>query len=318
MRILVIRLSALGDVVHALPALTDLRRALPQATLDFAVDERFVDIARLHSGLNNILPMALKRWGQHLGALDTWRELRQSLRHLRSQPYDLVLDLHGLNKSALVARLARAALRIGPHPRFCGEWLAPRLYDRYCSTQGPIMPVPRMRAFVADALGVSPSLPASYGLRCTWQGMHANEVALVHSSSAADKLWPEAHWVALGQRLINQGLHILLPWGSQAEHERSIRLAQALGEAAQVAPRLSVALWAEKLSRCRLVVGVDTGLTHLAAAAGVPCAALFMATGADLFAPEQPKRARALGDLHQSPSLDAVARGVDELLDNTR
>lgn len=318
MRILVIRLSALGDIVHALPALTDLRRALPEATIDFAVDERFVDVARLHGGVSNVLPIALKRWKRHPGATNTWRELYQTLGHLRRHTYDLVLDLHGLNKSALLARLARSSLRIGPHPRFCGEWLAPRLYSRYCSAPGPITPVPRMRAFVADALGQTTSLPASYGLVCTWQARQSDQVVLAHSSSARDKLWPEAHWIALGQMLKRRGLQVLLPWGSSSEKERSVRLAQAVGEAAEVAPSLSIAQWAEKLSRCRLVIGVDTGLTHLAAAAGVPCAALFMATGAELFAPDQPQRARALGDLHQSPSLDVVFRAVVELLDHTR
>lgn len=314
MRILVIRLSALGDIVHALPALTDLRRALPEAQIDFAVDERFVDLAQLHSGVNQILPIPLKRWKRQLGSAATWRELGQTIAALRRKPYDLVLDLHGLNKSALVALVARTALRIGPHPRFCGEWLGPKIYHRYCSTQGSINPVPRMRAFVADALGQASSAPASYGLRHTWQGRSSRELLLIHSTSAADKLWPEERWIALGHSLIGQGLEPLLPWGSPGERERSERLAQAMGEKARVAPPKSILDWAAHLSGSRLVIGVDTGLTHLAAACGVPCMAIFSATGADLFAPQEPQYSLALGDLHRPPSLEAVLQGAQQVL----
>lgn len=317
MHILVIRLSALGDIVHALPALTDLRRALPQATIDFAVDERFVDIARLHNGINQILPIALKRWKRQLASASTWRELAQTLKSLRSKHYDLVLDLHGLNKSALVALAARAELKIGPDPRFCGEWLAPKIYHRYCSTEGSIQPVPRMRAFVANALGLTEPNPASYGLRHAWQGPSAHQVLLVHSSSAADKLWPEPHWIELGQMLIKLGLQPVLPWGSPAERERSERLVQAMGAAAQLAPQRTILEWAACFGHSRMVIGVDTGLTHLAAACGVPCVALFSATGADLFAPQETQRALALGDLHRPPTLQTVAQGVRDLLERT-
>lgn len=317
MRILVIRLSALGDIVHALPALTDLRRALPEAQVDFAVDERFVDVARLHGGINQVVPIPLKRWKRKLGSAATWRELGQTIGALRRERYDLVLDLHGLNKSALVALAARTALRIGPDPRFCGEWLGPRVYHRYCTTQGSITPVPRMRAFVADALGQASQAAASYGLRHAWLGPSSEQVLLIHSTSAADKLWPDPHWIALGQMLISQGLEPLLPWGSASERERSERLAQAMGAAARVAPQKTILEWAAHFSQTRMVVGVDTGLTHLAAACGVPCIAIFCATGAGLFAPQETQRALALGDLNQPPALETVILGAQDLLTRT-
>jgi heptosyltransferase-1 len=317
MRILVIRLSALGDIVHALPALTDLRRALPEAHIDFAVDERFVDVARLHGGVNQVVSIPLKRWKRHLGSTATWRELGQTLSALRRERYDLVLDLHGLNKSALVALAARTAVRIGPDPRFCGEWLGPKIYHRFCTTQGSITPVPRMRAFVADALGQTSQAAASYGLRHAWQGPSSEQVLLIHSTSATAKLWPDPHWVALGQMLIDRGLHPLLPWGSPSERERSERLAQAMGAAARVAPQKTILEWTAHFSQTRMVVGVDTGLTHLAAACAVPCIAIFCATGANLFAPQEAHRALALGDLHQPPSLEAVVQGTQDLLART-
>jgi heptosyltransferase-1 len=317
MRILVIRLSALGDIVHALPALTDLRGAFPQATIDFAVDERFVDLARLHGGIDRVLAIPLKRWKRKLTSAGTWRELARTVQLLRAQPYDLVLDLHGLNKSALVALTARSTLRIGPHPRFCGEWMGPRIYHRFCNTEGSIMPVPRMRAFVADAIGqISPAKP-SYGLAPAWSGGSSRQVLLIHSTSAADKLWPEPHWIALGQKLIDGGWEPILPWGDAAERERSERLVAAMGSPADVAPRKTLSEWAVFFSQTRMVVGVDTGLTHLAAAYGVPSVAIFSATSSGLFAPQDPEQSRAVGDLNQSPALEKVAEAARDLLSRT-
>jgi heptosyltransferase-1 len=174
-----------------------------------------------------------------------------------------------------------------------------------------------MRAFVADALGQASQAAASYGLRHAWLGPSSEQVLLIHSTSAADKLWPDPHWIALGQMLISQGLEPLLPWGSASERERSERLAQAMGAAARVAPQKTILEWAAHFSQTRMVVGVDTGLTHLAAACGVPCIAIFCATGAGLFAPQETQRALALGDLNQPPALETVILGAQDLLTRT-
>ncbi len=314
MHVLLIRLSALGDIVHALPAVTDLRRHWPTARIDMAVDERFVDIPGLHSGVDRVIPIALKRWKKSLARPSTWLELRQTFSQLRSQGYDQVIDLHGLNKSAIVAWLARSPDRVGPAAAYCGEWLAPRLYHRHCNQSEAWQPVQRMRGVVAAALGRPTAGPPDYGLTHTWAGQASNEVMLIHSTSANDKLWPEENWIAIGRHLIAQGMAPVLPWGSASEQDRSNRLAQAMGAAASVPPRRTISEWAQVISRSALVVGVDTGLTHLAAAAGVPCLALFAATGSELFTPQHPDLAIALGGNGQSATLTATQDGIESLL----
>ena len=316
MRILVVRLSALGDIVQALPAITDLRRAHPQATIDVATDERFADIPRLHAGVSHVIPIALKRWKKSLLKQATWRELLAALRHLRTQRYDLVIDLHGLNKSAIVSWVARSKVCWGPSPVYCGEALAPRLYQRQFNPPSTLEPVPRMRKFVGLAVDRAVPEAMDFGLRARWCGPQARQVALIHSASTADKLWPEADWIALGQTLVAQGLQLVMPWGSTAERERAERLAQGIGSAhCTVGPPQSIAKWAVQLGTCRLVIGLDTGLTHLAAAAGVPCLALFTVTGASLFAAQDPRLGATLGGLGHTPTLEDAKAQVQHLLE---
>ncbi len=314
-RILVVRLSALGDVVQALPAITDLRRALPLAQIDVATDERFVDIAALHSGVDRVIGLALKRWKRALHQGRTWQELRAAWRDLRAEHYDLVIDLHGLNKSAIVSRLARAKHRLGPAAAHCGEPLAPLLYERKLTPPLPQAPVPYMRALAALAIEHTPVGPADYGLRVHWTGRASAQVALLHGTSAQAKLWTDSNWVALGQDLVAQGMRLVLPWGCAEEHARALRLAKEIGQLhCQVGPPQTLAQWARQLAACRLVVGLDTGLTHLAAAAGVPCLALFMSTHSTLFAPQCPGRAASLGGPGQPPALPQVRAVARRLL----
>jgi heptosyltransferase-1 len=171
-----------------------------------------------------------------------------------------------------------------------------------------------MRGVVAAALGHTNPGPLDYGLTHTWAGRASGEVVLIHSTSASDKLWPEEHWITIGRQLIAQGMAPVLPWGSDSEKERSVRLAQAMGAAALVPPRRTISQWTQVISRSALVVGVDTGLTHLAAAAGVPCLAIFAATGSKLFAPQNPDLAIALGGSGQAAALQAVQDSIESLL----
>lgn len=305
----------MGDVVHALPALTDLRRAHPHALIDLATDERFAEIVGLHAGVDRVVPLALKRWKSRLSKRQTWGEIAAALRQLRAQPYDLVIDLQGLSKSAIVCWLAHGAQKMGPAARHCGEWLPPHLYDALLDPEPAASAVLRMRQFAALAVHQPLPGPADFGLRIGWQGQHAREVALVHGTAGAHKLWPASHWIELGRSLVAQGHTLVLPWGTEAEHARALEIAEGIGAVhCRVGARLSIAEWAQTLSTCRLVVGVDTGLTHLAAAAGVPCVGVFIGTHPALLVPQHPQRARTLDGQGQAPDAHQVGAAAQALL----
>ncbi len=282
MHILIVKLSSLGDVVHAMPAVQDIRRALPQARIDWIVERGFAPLVRRCEGVERVIECELRRWRKaplSAATRSEWRAFRQDL---QAQPYDAVLDLQGLTKSALVARAARLApggKRYALGNRTEGSsWEAPTRWvaDVALAIEPRIHAVQRSRVLCAQALGYPMPDRVLYGLAArsgAAQGAietGADCVALVHGTSREDKLWPQAHWIELGRRLLAQGLQLGLPHGSDPERERSERLADALGPRAQVWPRLDLGALADRLAGCAGVIGVDSGLSHIAVALDLP------------------------------------------------
>jgi len=285
MRILLVKTSSLGDVVHNLPVVSDLVRRFPGAVIDWVVEEGFAEIPRLHPAVRRVIPVAVRRWRRRLWSPATWHEIRQFREHLQQGAYDLVLDTQGLLKSALIARRARLA----PGGRRCGfaadsarEPLAARFYDQRHHVPKDLHAVERNRQLAAAAAGSVAALPLDYGIAAapleagwlrefTKGGGYA---VLLTATSRADKEWPEPDWQALGMALIATGLRCVLPAGNPDERTRAARLATALGRAI-AAPPMSLAELAALLTGAALVVGVDTGLVHLATALGRPTLALY-------------------------------------------
>jgi len=324
MRILLVKTSSLGDVVHNLPVASDLAVRFPGAAIDWVVEEGFAEIPRLHPAVSRVIPVALRRWRRQLMAASTWREMAAFKRELRTDAYDLVVDSQGLIKSGLIARLARLApggRRIGFAAETAREPLAARFYDTGIAIPKNLHAVERNRWLAAAAAGHLPDLPLAYGiaaapLAAAWlpDGPYA---VLFTATSRADKGWPDADWIALGGWLSERGLSLVLPSGSAAEREVATRLAGRMG-GALVAPALSIAAIAGLCAGARLVVGVDTGLTHLAAALGVPTLALFSAsdpllTGVYAGA-HVGNLARNLGARGQPPSAAEAIAAAEELL----
>lgn len=313
--ILLVKTSSLGDVVHNLPVVGDIRSAYPDAVIDWVVEEGFAAVPPLHPAVRSVLPVAIRRWRSLLWRRRTHDEVRTFLQRLRAQAYDAVVDTQGLLKSALIARAAHGE-------RFGLDWESAReplalLYDRTFSVPWTLHAVERNRALAAQALGYALSPQASYGIRAvpvkfSWLPA-APYVVLLHATSAERKLWPEARWVELGGRFSLGGACCVLPWGNAAERDRSERLAAQLAGAV-IPPALRLDEAAGLLAGAQAVIGVDTGLTHLAAALGVPTVGIYCATDPAATGIYGCERAVNLGGIGAPPTVDEVNAALRKLL----
>lgn len=316
MNILIVKLSSLGDVVHAMPAVQDLLRALPQARIDWVVERGFASLVRRCQGVERVVECELRRWRRAPLSPQTRAEWRAFRGELQSRAYDGILDLQGLTKSALVARTARVApggKRYALANRTDGSsWEAPTRWvaDVAVAVEPRIHAVQRSRVMCAAAFGYPVPDEMLYGLAARpgrprdAMKSGASTIALVHGTSREDKLWPEPHWVALGRRLTAQGLRIALPHGSDAELQRSERLAAALGPQAEVWPRLALGELADRLAGCAAVIGVDSGLSHLAVALDLPHVQIYNHDTAWRTGPVHPHQRCVYAQ--PAPSVDAV------------
>ncbi|QKZ02725.1 lipopolysaccharide heptosyltransferase I [Pseudomonas eucalypticola] len=284
MRVLLIKTSSLGDVIHALPALTDAARAIPGIRFDWVVEEGFAEIPTWHPAVDNVIPVAIRRWRKNIWETiksGQWRRFKQSLREGK---YDLVIDAQGLLKSALLTRYVKAPVA-GLDRQSARESLASRFYDRRLAVGRGQHAVERLRQLFAVALGYDlPATLGEYGLDRARLGDGKAKVPFVvflHGTTWDTKHWPELYWREMAERLGQAGIEVRLPWGNPAEHERAQRIAAGLKNAV-VLPKLNLAGVAKVLVAARACVAVDTGLGHLAAALDVPTISLFGPTNPGL------------------------------------
>ena len=316
MRILLVKTSSLGDVVHNLPVVSDVRLVFPEAQIDWCVEETFADIPRLHPAVSEIIPVAVRRWRKSLGQGSTWREIGEFKRHLQANSYDAVLDTQGLLKSALIARLARGET-LGYAAEVAREPFAARLYDRTYVIPPNAHAVERNRWLAAAALGYPVDLPFNYGIGAPtieFPWLHGNPYAVLLTATSRDeKLWDETNWIAVAQTLSARGVTPVFPSGSAFERERTERLA-ATTPGAIVPPRLDLHELAGLLGRASLTIGVDTGLAHLSTALGVPTIALYVATDPALTGVYGPRFARNLGAKGKPPTAEHVLAVAEQEL----
>jgi heptosyltransferase-1 len=313
MRFLLVKTSSLGDVIHNLPVVTDLRRQFPEAEIDWVVEEGIADIARLHPGVRRVIPVALRRWRKSLLSAAAWREMRAFRAALREQDYDLVIDTQGLLKSALITRMARGR-RCGYSASSAREPLAARFYDAAFEVPKNLHAVERNCRLAALAAGyIAPAAP-DYGIAAPPAPTHGQTSAvLLTATSRDDKLWPQDRWIAAGRALNERGLACLLPAGSATERKRAMQIAQAIPGAVALPP-MSLPVLAAQLADARVVIGVDTGLVHLAAALGRPTLALFCASDPALTGVVSRTPAINLGSRGQPPSVEHVLAAALPLL----
>jgi heptosyltransferase-1 len=301
--ILFVKTSSLGDVVHNCPAVSDAARALPGAAIDWVVEEPFAGIASMHRAVRRVIPVAVRRWRSALWKPSVWSEIAAWRAELRRERYDAVVDTQSLFKSALIGKLALGMCH-GLDRASAREWLAPAFYDVRHSVPRNLHAVQRNRLLTASALGYEMDQAADYGLRVPETGK-SGYVVLLTMTSRADKLWPEERWVELGRAL---GAPSVLPWGSERERARAERIAVRIGAA--VLPRKNLAELASLFVKARAVVGLDTGLTHLAAALGVPAVGIYCGSDPALTGLHGAPRARNAGGPGRAPSVAEVLQLV--------
>jgi len=312
LRVLIVKLSSLGDVIQTLPVLHDIHEHVGAARVDWVVEEAFAPLLAEVAGVERILPLAERRWRRRVFSVDTLRERRAFKAELQRERYDAVIDFQGLIKSALVAR--RARLAPGGHrytyanrSEACGyEWPVRFMVDRALPMERRVHAVRRYRLLAARALGYdfADALP-----RVHWhfrpQSSGRRDVMLAHGTTRSDNEWPEAAWAELGRRLVAAGHRVVLPQAGVAEAGRVARLAAAIGAGVDVLPPMPLDVLARRMAVCTGVIGVDSGLSHLAVALDLRHVQIF----------SQPRawRAGPVGSAHQlavggdeAPTADAV------------
>jgi heptosyltransferase-1 len=309
--VLVVRPSSLGDVVWALSIAQDVARARPGTPVDWVVEEPFAALPAMCAGVRRAVPVALRRWRRAPVAGATWREMRGFRAELRRERYEAILDLQEQVKGGVIARLARGT-RHGFDRASVREPVATLFDDVHHAVSPDQHFATRVRTLAAAALGYAVAGPPRW--RWTFAPPPAclpgrPFVVALHATSRADKRWPAERWRALLADVDANGFVPVLPHGSDAEEADARALAAGLASAV-VAPRLPLDAMAALIARAHAVVGVDTGLTHLAAAFGIPTLALFTTTdaaraGVAIAGPH----ARDLGGRGAVPSLDD-ARGA--------
>jgi len=289
-RVLIIKLSSMGDIIHALPSLSDAAKHNPTIEFHWVVEKSFKDIPLWHPNVTRVIPIELRRWRK-----ERWRclfngEFRAFLRDLRKERYDLVIDAQSSIKSAIVTRLSRG-LRCGYSFKTTRERFASLFYQKRFSVIFEQHAIRRMRLLFSKVLGYTfnDSIP-DYGVnRNTLPAMAAPcqtpFLVFLHGTSWATKLWPENYWRALIKRANSAGFTVLLPWGNADEKARAERLASAQ---ALVLPKLKINEVSAIITQAKAVVSVDTGLGHAAAAFGVPAVSLY--------GPTDPRFTAALGN----------------------
>lgn len=288
LKLLIIKTSSMGDVIHNLAIVQDILKHYPDAQIDWVVEQSFADIPRLHPAVNQVFTVALRQWRKALLRPWRWRatfkQIQQAKSAIAAQSYDVILDSQGLLKSAWLSTWAKGQ-RHGYDRLSAREALASCFYHQRHQVSKQAHAVSRNRLLAALALNyrIAPKAaggqvdfpPVDFGL-----SQKARKQALVmafHGSSRDSKLWPTQDWIALCHGLAKLNLQVALPWASEAEHQRAQQIAAACRNA-QVLPASSIASLAQTIAQAQLAIGVDTGLSHLAVALGIPTIGIYTDT----------------------------------------
>jgi heptosyltransferase-1 len=276
-----IKTSSLGDVIHNLPVIADIKKTHPNAKIDWVVEENFAEIPAMHPDVNNVIKVAIRRWRKSILTKKTWQEFSIFKQQLQSQSYDIVIDTQGLLKSGLITYLSNSKKKCGYDKNSAREPIASWFYNFQYTISYQQHAIVRNRTLAALSLGYKPpnSLP-DYGIQASTKSIpNLNKAFIIalHGTSRDSKLWLTEHWISLGKQLEERGISLVLPWASEIEHNRANFIANSLHQAF-VLPKLNFTALAAIISQSMAAIGVDTGLSHLAAALNKHVVAIYTDT----------------------------------------
>ena len=283
-RVLIIKLSSMGDIIHTLPAITDAKKHYPDIKFDWLVEEGFAQIPAFHSAVNRVITVALRRWRKKWYCWNSWCELFTAISSLRRSKYDLIIDAQSLLKSAIFTKLSQGVVA-GFDKSSARESIASCFYRQVMRCDKNQHAILRIRQLFSHTLGYTLNAATTdYSIAQNFNQhklMKKNTVMFLHGTSRVEKEWKLKNWKELALQLIAKGQRIILPWGDAREFERAEQIAK-ISPSIEVLPKMTLAECAQQLLAVQCVVAVDTGLAHLAAALDCNAIVLYGSTNADL------------------------------------
>ena len=312
-KILFIKTSSLGDVIHNMPAVGEAQARVPGARIAWVVEEAYVPLVRLHPAVADVIPVAARRWRKAPFSAATWREIGERRRAIGAETYDAVIDTQGLLRTGILTRCARGR-RHGYGRRSIREPVAAMFYDVKHAVARDLHAIERNRLLAGLALGYAPDGPPDYGLdRERLREGNRPYAVLLHGTARPEKEWAPEDWIALGKILEARNIDLVLPWGNDREHARAAHLAANITKG-RVADAMPLDPMARLIAGAQFIVGVDTGLVHLAAALGVPLVAIFAGSRPELTGPIGPGPIEVIGGKDAPGNVDEVAAAIARIV----
>ncbi|HWV14899.1 MAG TPA: lipopolysaccharide heptosyltransferase I [Cellvibrio sp.] len=279
MKILLIKMSSMGDIFHTFPAITDLAMQHPEMVIDWVVEDSFKEIVEWHPAINRVIPIQLRRWMKERSK-QSWQEFKAWRRELRTRDYDLVIDAQGLLKSAVVSKIARAKAIHGFDKHSAREAIASLFYTGKYSVNRDQHAVERTRQLFGQIFNYTPAPALNFGIKQNFTQVkkEPRKLIFIIGTSWVTKLWSTQHWQTLTGIAIAQDYQVEIIWGSPSEQAIADKIISQCPQATRTQGRLSITTIAEKLVAAAAVIGLDTGFSHLAGALETPTIALYGAT----------------------------------------
>jgi heptosyltransferase-1 len=279
MRILLIKMSSMGDIFHTFPAISDIKNHFPEAQIDWVVEDSFKEIVEWHPAIHKVIPIHLRRWVKEHNK-KAWQEFKSWRNQLRVENYDHVIDAQGLLKSAVIAKCALSNGVDGYDKASAREPITRWFYKHPHFVDKAQHAVERTRQLVGNALGYTPTPKLNFGINQNFVHVQKDPRKLIFiiGTSWVTKLWATAEWQALTKIAVDEGYSVEIMWGSADERAIAEQIIQFCPQATRPEHRLSITTIAEKLVGAAGVVGLDTGFSHLAGALETPTIAIYGAT----------------------------------------